>query len=183
MSSLPEPPRRPLDPQAFRLALGRFPTGVCVITARRADGERVGLTVSSFNSVSLDPPLVLWSLQRSSPSLAAFLAARRFAINVLAEDQAMISNRFATRGADKFAGVRTCEGPGGIALIDRAAAHFVCATWAHYDGGDHVIIVGEVERFAHWQRAPLVFCGGCYDSLVPRNDPLAAEELWPIALG
>jgi flavin reductase (DIM6/NTAB) family NADH-FMN oxidoreductase RutF len=178
------PPDTPqnLDARAFRLALGRFPTGVCVVTAVNG-AERVGITVSSFNSVSLDPPLVLWSLLRSSPSLTAFKSADRFAISVLAADQAEISNRFASRIPHKFDGVAVCEGLAGIPLIDGAAAHFECRTWKHYDGGDHVIILGEVERFASWLRSPLVFAAGYYEALVLREGPLAAEELWPIALG
>lgn len=183
MSAALRDPPRPFDAQAFRLALGRFPTGVCIVTTRHADGEPVGITVSSFNSVSLDPPLILWSLRRSSPCLPAFAQAGRFALSVLADDQAMISNRFASPVGDRFAGVRTCAAPDGLPLIDRAAAHFACTTWAQYDGGDHLIFVGEVGYFAHWRRSPLVFAAGSYDSLVPRGDPLAAEELWPIALG
>lgn len=182
MNATPRPAPPP-DAQAFRLALGRFPTGVCIMTTLGGAGEPVGLTVSSFNSVSLDPPLVLWSLQRRSPSLPVFRDAQRFAVSVLAEDQAALSNRFASRIPDRFAGVRTSPGSGGLPLIDGAAAHFECATWRHYDGGDHLIILGRVERFAHWLRAPLVFACGYYESLLPRADPLAAEELWPIALG
>ena len=183
MSSTTHGEAAPVDPLAFRLALSRFPTGVCIMTTRAETGVAVGLTVSSFNSVSLQPPLILWSLQRSSPSLSLFQNARHFAVNVLAEDQATLSNRFASPIANKFEGIRTCEGLGGIPLIDRAAAHFVCSGWAQYDGGDHVLILGEVKYFAHWHRVPLVFMGGAYEALVPRAAPFAAEELWPIALG
>lgn len=183
MSAVSANLQRAVDPRAFRLALGCFPTGVAIVTTRDATGAPVGLTISSLNSVSLDPPLILWSLQRSSPSLPAFLDADHFGVSVLASDQGAISNRFASRIPDKFEGVRICTSAGDIPLIDGAAAHFVCRTWKHHDGGDHLIILGEVGYFAHWLRAPLVFSCGRYEALVPRPDPMVAEEVWPIALG
>lgn len=117
-----------VDPLALRVALSRFPTGVCVVTTLAPDGQAIGLTVNSFASVPLEPPLVQWNLRRSSPSLQAFRAARGFAINVLAADQHELSSRFARPIADKFAGVRLASKDGEDPLIERAAAHFSCAS-------------------------------------------------------
>lgn len=170
----------PLDPLALRVALSRFPTGVCILTTVDAAGAPVGLTVNSFSSVSLDPPLVMWSLRRNSPSLDAFRAASHFVISVLAEDQHEISSRFARPIADKFTGVRTTEGAGGVPLIERAAAHFSCETWREYDGGDHSIFIGKVVHFAASSAPPLAFVGGRYVSIRPRTDSPSVEDLWPI---
>lgn len=169
-----------LDPIAFRAALSRFPTGVCIVTVLDAHGQAVGLTINSFSSVSLDPPLVLWSLRRNSPSLGVFRAARHFSISVLAEDQAGISSRFAASVADKFEGVRVTPDADGAPLIAKAAAQFSCETWQQQDGGDHIIIVGKVVRFAVSPGAPLVFCGGRYGSVKARVNAPSVEELWPI---
>lgn len=116
------------DPRAFRNVLGAFPTGVCIVTTRRANGKRAGLTVSSFNTVSLNPAMVLWSLMRSSPSASTFRDAEYFAVNVLAEDQQELSTHFARPTEDKFAAFDTCfvEGIGGLPLLERAAARFQC---------------------------------------------------------
>jgi flavin reductase (DIM6/NTAB) family NADH-FMN oxidoreductase RutF len=168
------------DPLAFRGALSQFPTGVCVVTAVDALGQAVGLTINSFSSVSLDPPLVLWSLLRSSPSLATFRSAGRFAISVLAEDQTEISTRFAAAMGNRFDGVRSTPDAGGVPLIERAAAHFSCESWNEYDGGDHVIIVGKVVRFAMSSRAPLVFSAGRYGVVKGRKKAPSLEDLWPI---
>lgn len=151
-----------VDKREYRNALGTFPTGVTIITARRADGECVGLTVNSFSSVSLDPPLVLWSLSRHSPNLAAFRDNRHFAINILAEHQAALSRRFATPIPDKFAGIEWAPGLGGVPLIADTAAYLECANEYHHDGGDHVILVGRVEGFRYEHRRPLVYCHGRY---------------------
>lgn len=151
-----------IDPRELRRALGCFATGVTLVTARRNDGTPVGLTVNSFSSVSLDPPLVLWSLSLYAPSLPAIQEATHFAVNVLAADQTDLSNRFAKPSDDKFAGVAITDGLAGLPLIDGAVAHFQCRNEFRYYGGDHVIFVGRVEAYSHNGRAPLVFCQGRY---------------------
>jgi 3-hydroxy-9,10-secoandrosta-1,3,5(10)-triene-9,17-dione monooxygenase reductase component len=146
----------------FRSALGAFATGVTIVTTRNAAGEDIGLTANSFNSVSLDPPMVLWSLARKSLSLPAFLESGYFAIHVLAAAQEELSVTFATRGANKFAGLQLTRGTGGIPLIPGCSALFQCKTAFNYEGGDHVIFVGEVQEFEHFDRPPLVFHSGRY---------------------
>ena len=146
----------------FRNALGAFATGVTIVTTRDSTGRDVGLTANSFNSVSLDPPLVLWSLSRQSPSLPAFLAAEHFAVHVLASNQDDLAQRFATRGIDKFAALQVQRGPSDVPLLEHCAARFQCRTAYRYEGGDHVIFVGEVVAFDHSEQAPLVFHAGKY---------------------
>ena len=146
----------------FRAALGTFTTGVTIVTTRSPAGEDIGLTANSFNSVSLDPPMVLWSLARKSLSLPAFLESGYFAVHVLAAAQEDLSVTFATRGADKFAGLTVARGAGGIPLIPGCSALFQCKTAFNYEGGDHVIFVGEVQEFEHFNRSPLVFHSGRY---------------------
>jgi 3-hydroxy-9,10-secoandrosta-1,3,5(10)-triene-9,17-dione monooxygenase reductase component len=155
------------DPRAFRHALGAFPTGVCVVTTRRAGGDRAGLTVSSFNSVSLNPALVLWSLARSSPSAATFRDADRFAVNVLAEDQRELAAHFARPAADKFAAFDASfvDGIGGLPLLEGAAARFQCRNSFQEYGGDHIVFIGSVESHEMWDRVPLVFHRGRYARL------------------
>jgi len=162
------------DPLAFRAALGSFATGVTVITTRAGDGSSVGLTANSFNSVSLEPPMVLWSLARSSRSLGAFEQASHWAVHVLAADQEALSNRFARRGEDKFAGLTLEHGAGGAPLLPGCAARFECRGAFRYDGGDHVIFVGEVVRFTRGDVAPLVFHAGQY-ALAATKDRTLAE--------
>ena len=161
------PPRKAQPPsfstQEFRTALGMFATGVTIVTARTADGQVIGLTANSFNSVSLDPPLVLWSLAQAAASLPAFRAGSHYAINVLAADQKPLAERFALKGADRWAGVSFTEGMGGAPLLAGASATFECFNRSRYEEGDHVIFVGEVERCS-WRAgvAPLLFHGGRY---------------------
>ena len=145
----------------FRDALGMFATGVTIVTARDAQGSFIGLTANSFNSVSLAPPLVLWSLARSAGSMAAFSAGSHYAINILSADQQDLAKQFASRGGDKFSGVRFELGSGGAPLLEGAAATFECFNRSRYEEGDHVIFVGEVERCTHRAGAsPLLFHGG-----------------------
>ena len=151
-----------IDARAFRNALGQFATGVTIVTACGDSGEHVGATVSSFNSVSLDPPLVLWSLDKGAYSRAAFESSTHFAVHILMLEQAELARRFAQRGSDKFACVDCVPGLGGVPLIGECAACFECETRHRYDGGDHVIFVGEVKRFKHVAGAPLVFHGGVF---------------------
>ena len=161
------PPRQARPPsfssQEFRAALGMFATGVTIVTARGADGQVIGLTANSFNSVSLTPPLVLWSLSRAAASLAVFSAGSHYAINVQAADPKALAERFASRGADRWSGVTFETGAGGAPLLHGAAATFECFNRSRYEEGDHVIFVGEVERCAHRTGAsPLLFHGGRY---------------------
>jgi flavin reductase (DIM6/NTAB) family NADH-FMN oxidoreductase RutF len=152
----------------FRAALGMFATGVTIVTARGPDGAPVGLTANSFNSVSLTPPLVLWSLSRRAGSMAAFSTGSHYAINILAADQHALAERFASKAVDRFAGVAWHEGTAGAPVIDGAVAVFECFNRSRYDEGDHVIFVGEVERCAHRAGAqPLIFHGGRYYTELP----------------
>jgi flavin reductase (DIM6/NTAB) family NADH-FMN oxidoreductase RutF len=145
----------------FRSALGMFATGVTIVTAHDGSGRRVGLTASSFNSVSLSPPLVLWSLSRSAASMAVFTRQSHYAINILASDQRVLAERFASRLPDRFEGVKYREGAGGSAILDGAAAVFECSNRSQYQEGDHVIFVGEVECCEYRDGAqPLIFHGG-----------------------
>lgn len=145
----------------FRAALGMFATGVTIVTARTSEGALVGLTANSFNSVSMDPPLVLWSLGRAASSLAVFSAGSHYAINILSADQQDLARQFSSRSEDRFAGVAFSQGAGGAPLLDGAAATFECFNRSRYEEGDHVIFVGEVERCSHRSWAsPLLYHGG-----------------------
>jgi flavin reductase (DIM6/NTAB) family NADH-FMN oxidoreductase RutF len=145
----------------FRLALGMFATGVTIVTARSTSGKLLGLTANSFNSVSLEPPLVLWSLAKAAGTLAEFSAGSHYAINILAADQHDLALQFSAKGRDRWAGVRYGAGISGAPLLDGAAATFECFNRSRYDEGDHVIFVGEVERCTHRANAsPLLFHGG-----------------------
>src|SRR5437762_3225834 len=161
--------RPELDGRDFRSALGTFPTGVCLITTLAPDGQRAGLTVNSFSSVSLDPPMVLWSLARSANCAAVFRDAEYFAINVLAATDAVLSSHFAKPGADKFAAYaeRFSAGLGGVPLLEGAVANFECHSRYRKYGGDHIILIGAVERYTHGDRAPLVFHRGRYAKVSP----------------
>ena len=162
--TLPPQARPPsFSPQEFRKALGMFATGVTIVTARGTDGQVIGLTANSFTSVSLSPPLVLWSLSRAAASMSVFSAGSHYAINVLAADQKALAERFAARGVDRWAGVTFDTGAGGAPLLHGAAAVFECFNRSRYEEGDHVIFIGEVERCAHRAGAsPLLFHGGQY---------------------
>ncbi|WP_286239497.1 flavin reductase [Neptuniibacter halophilus] len=154
---------RNLDVRDFRRALAQFPTGVTVITTLDGDSQPVGVTASSFNSVSIDPPLILWSIDKGAYSLETFRTAEFFAVNVLGRDQVDISNRFASRGEDKFKGVEYSAGAGGSPVLQDYAAQFECKTWAVYEGGDHLILVGEVLDYRYQDiQHPLVFARGSY---------------------
>jgi flavin reductase (DIM6/NTAB) family NADH-FMN oxidoreductase RutF len=153
------PPR--FSSQAFRAALGMFATGVTIVTTRPPDGAPVGVTVSSFNSVSLQPPLVLWSLARTARSLGTFVHSHHYAVNVLAADQQVLAERFATRGADRWSGVAYADGVDGVPLLHGTVATFECFNRSQYTEGDHVIFVGEVEHCQHRADAsPLLYHGG-----------------------
>jgi len=154
------------DSRALRNALGRFATGVTIVTAIDMDGHPIGLTVNSFSAVSLDPALVLWCLDNSSHNLAAFRKASHFAVNILAADQQEISNRFATWPADRFAGLVWQPGAGGAPLFPGCCATFEVANETDHAAGDHTIFIGRVERFSETpDLAPLLFHAGQYRTL------------------
>lgn len=157
-----------LDTQRFRDALGQFPTGVTIVTSMTAGGDRLGMTISSFNSLSLDPPLVLFSMSRAANSFVAWQQAKRYAINVLSEDQEELSNKFARAKAEKWIGQTILGGKSGVPLLPNAVIAFECEAYDRHDGGDHEIFVGRVVEL-HENRAkrghPLVFFGGQYRRL------------------
>ena len=150
------------DPKELRRALGRFATGVTIVTTCAADGRLEGLTANSFSSVSLDPPLVLWSLDRSARSLPRFMAAKWFAVNVLGSHQQTLSTRFARPLPDKFAGIGYTPGLGGCPVLDDGLAHFECSVFNRVNAGDHVIFLGKVERLTHRDGEPLLYSSGQY---------------------
>jgi 3-hydroxy-9,10-secoandrosta-1,3,5(10)-triene-9,17-dione monooxygenase reductase component len=153
---------RAIDATEFRRALGQFATGVTVVTARGADGQPVGLTANSFSSVSLAPPLVLWSLAKSARSLAAFESTTHFAIHVLEAGQVELSRRFAAGDSDKFSGLELDAGHGSVPLLRDYGARFECEKRHAFDCGDHIIYVGEVLQFDHRPSDPLLFHAGQY---------------------
>lgn len=165
----------------FRRALGSFATGVTIVTTRGTDGQPLGLTVNSFNSVSLDPPLVLWSLANNSRNLEAFRKAGHWAVHVLATQQEALSSRFARAGEDKFAGVDCDVGVGDTPLLPDCTARFQCRTTFQYEGGDHTIFVGEVLDFDVSDAPPLVFHGGQYAHATRRDRAAAAPRSAEIA--
>jgi flavin reductase (DIM6/NTAB) family NADH-FMN oxidoreductase RutF len=167
-ASSPPLPAARFSASDFRSALGMFATGVTIVTARGPDGSLVGLTANSFNSVSLNPPLVLWSLGQRAGSMPVFSAGSHYAINILAADQRELAERFAQRDVDRFAGVSFSEGAGGAPVIAGAAAVFQCANRSQYQEGDHVIFVGQVEHCT-WRpdTQPLIFHGGRYYMELP----------------
>ena len=167
------------DPLAFRNALGSFATGVTIVTARDASGAPVGLTANSFNSVSLDPPMVLWSLSLHSGSLPVFRDAENWAVHILAADQQPMSDRFATPGVDKFDGLALGDGPEGAPRIEGCAARFGCRARFEYEGGDHAIFLGEVIDFDRREAEPLIYHGGQYGRIMraPTGADLEREGL------
>ena len=150
------------DPIAFRNALGQFATGVTIVTTADQEKAPVGVTASSFNSVSLDPPLVLWSLAKTAHSLPAYQNSGGFNVHVLASHQSELSNQFARPSDDKFAGVEWKNCDQGFPLLPEFAALFRCKTHFQYEGGDHIIFVGEVVDYQTRDYPVLVFHGGRY---------------------
>ena len=156
------------DPKELRSTLGRFATGVTVITTSNGAGEPVGFTANSFTSVSLEPALVLFCVARSVSCHDAFAGGTHFAIHMLGESQQQLSNRFATRGEDRFRELEHAPGAGGVPVISGCLAHLQCATERVLDGGDHSIVVGRVLDFkADADEHPLIYFGGGYRELVP----------------
>lgn len=165
------------DARAFRNALGSFPTGVAIITTTGSDGLPLGLTCNSFSSVSLDPPLVSWSLRRTSKNLEAFQRASAFAINILAEDQTDLSGQFAKSGsAEKFDGVAWTPGYAGVPVIANCVAAFECGKFAEHLAGDHVIFLGRVHSFSQEREEhSLVFYKGAYMMLTQSLREIASS--------
>lgn len=151
-----------IDPLAFRKCLGKFATGVSVITCVDANGHPCGITANSFSSVSLDPPLILWNIAKVSNSLDAYLQAEHFAINVLADSQQDVSSHFAKSDHTLFDDIEHKLSADGAPLLADTIAQFECQTYAIHDCGDHHIIVGEVLSFRSTDLAPLLFFGGRY---------------------
>ena len=170
LSSAPTAAAHALTPKArapsfsqreFRASLAMFATGVTIVTARTPGGGLIGLTANSFNSVSLTPPLVLWSLSQAASSMAALSKGSHYAINILAADQQALAERFASKRDDRWQDVAFTEGVSGAPLLNGAAASFECFNRSRYQEGDHVIFVGEVERCTHREgAAPLLDHGG-----------------------
>jgi len=163
------------DSRQLRNVLGTFTTGVTIVTTRDGNGVPHGVTANSFSSVSLEPPLVLWSQALTSKSLAAFRESDYFAVNILADDQVAISQHFARSQDDKFANMEYSDGLGGVPVLRGTVAHFECVKVAAYPAGDHIIYLGRVERVSHSGRRPLAFAHGRY--MVPY-----AHDLGPLAL-
>jgi 3-hydroxy-9,10-secoandrosta-1,3,5(10)-triene-9,17-dione monooxygenase reductase component len=160
------------DPRALRDALATFTTGVTIVTTRNAAGAPFGVTVNSFNSVSLDPPLVLWSLAKTSRSLEAFEQAEYWAVHILSAEQDALSTRFARPSENKFEGIELESGLQGTPLLPRCTTRLQCRTSFRYEGGDHIIFVGQIVAFDRSERAPLVFHGGKYAVATPKTPPL-----------
>ena len=155
-----------MDGRELRNALGRFATGVCVISAVDKQGTAVGMTANSFSSVSLDPPLVLWSLQNTSEIFDTFATARRFAINVLAAEQVELSNQYARKGDHQLSPGHYCLGRNGSPLIRNALVSFECQLETTHQGGDHLIIIGRVMGMSSRPTGkPLLFHAGAYREL------------------
>lgn len=157
-----------MDSRAFRQALGHFPTGVAIVTTRAADGRAIGLTINSFSSLSLDPPLILWSLVNHSPSLESFERCGHFAIHVISQGQVEAAMGFAnSKVQDKFALVSHKDSEEGVPLIDDCVATFVCENHRRHEGGDHTLFIGKVLRYLEKaEHEPAVFHRGRFTNLV-----------------
>ncbi|ANF81256.1 flavin oxidoreductase [Acinetobacter sp. NCu2D-2] len=155
------------DSKSFRRALGNFATGVTIMTAQNAKGDKVGVTANSFNSVSLDPPLILWSIDKRSSSYEVFAEASHFAVNILAADQIDLSNKFARSKDDKYANVDFELGAGQAPVLKECSAVFECERYNIVEGGDHWIIIGRVVNFQDNGRSPLLYHQGAYSSVLP----------------
>ncbi|QXZ10372.1 flavin reductase [Comamonas sp. Y33R10-2] len=163
------------DPKDFRRALGMFGTGVTIVTTRAENGEPVGITANSFNSVSLEPPMVLWSLAKNARSLPVFQGAQTWNVHILSNEQEALSNRFARAGEDKFSGLPLDSEEGQVPLLQECSARFQCKTAFQYDGGDHIIFVGEVTGYDSNPHPPLLYVTGGY-ALASRMANAVASE-------
>lgn len=156
-----------LDAQRFRMALGAFPTGICLVTTVAEDGKREGMTINSFTSVSLVPPLILWSIRDDARSSDAFLATRTFVLSVLAASQVELAMHFAKPAPDKF---QSCEeafepGIGGCPRLKHSVATYECSVYSRHQEGDHTILLGRVQHFSASDHAPLMFHAGKMGSM------------------
>ena len=154
-----------IEPQELRRVMGHFATGVTVITARDRDGTPQGLTANAFMSLSLNPPLILISVDKGATCYACFEPQNGFTVNFLSEAQEEISRRFATKGVDKFAGLQWKEGSNGAAILDGILGHVECKITQCYDGGDHTIVLGEIVNVSATGERPLLFFKGKYQKL------------------
>ena len=150
------------DPRELRNAFGTFGTGVTVVTSRNAEGRLVGVTANSFSSVSLEPPIVLWSLVKKSPSLEVFQSSGRFVINILSLDQVNLSKQFSSSIPDKFQNVEYQEGIEGLPVLTGCAGTIECRVIQSMEVGDHILFLGEVENFAYEKKETLLYCNGNY---------------------
>jgi flavin reductase (DIM6/NTAB) family NADH-FMN oxidoreductase RutF len=150
------------DPRDLRNAFGSFATGVTVVTSGHTGSRRVGVTANSFSSVSLDPPIVLWSLVTSSPSLEVFDQTDRFVINILSLDQVDLSKRFSSSALNKFEGVGFTDGLGGLPVLNDCVATLECKTTQRLVVGDHILFLGRVENYCYERKPTLMFCQGSY---------------------
>lgn len=166
-----------VEPHGFRNALGKFATGVTIVTTLDQNENPIGVTASSFNSVSLEPPMVLWSLSKSAKSISAFSEAGHFAVHILAANQEGLSNQFARAGSNKFENVSWRKSELGSPLLDEFAAQFQCKTVHQYEGGDHIIFVGEVVAYGEHEKPPLVFHGGAYAEARPKRKPTSSSDV------
>ncbi len=172
-----EQPSPAIDIPSFRRCLGQFPTGVCIVSCI-VDGEKLGMTMSSFNSLSLEPPLVLFSIAQSAKGLALWERAQGYAINILTETQQELSNRFARAGANKWEGISYCHGGANAPVLTGTAGVIECIPYARHAAGDHRLFIAEVTSFQIYEeRKPLIFCKGRYGSLRPTESTAA---LWPL---
>ncbi|MWD26057.1 flavin reductase [Aquicoccus sp. SCR17] len=155
----------PVEPAVLRTAMARYATGVCIATALTDGGAPAGLTITSFNSLSLDPPLILWSLGLNSSNLETFRSSDRFGINILPSEMSELARVFSKSGGEKFAGVTMETGKSGVPLIAGALVQLECMTDAQYPAGDHILFLGRVISLAIVDGAPLVFCNSAFDTL------------------
>lgn len=159
-----------LEPRALRNLFGTYPTGVAIVTTRSAEGRSVGLTINSFASLSLDPPLILWSLVNHSPNLEVFRDCSHFAVNILSSEHEELARRFASPAVpDKFAEVAVHETPEGLPVIEGAVATLVCAHDHSRHAGDHLLMIGRVVRTDSQAGTPLVFHAGRFTALHPAS--------------
>jgi flavin reductase (DIM6/NTAB) family NADH-FMN oxidoreductase RutF len=161
----------PIDPRDFRNALGTYATGVTIVTAATPEGKPYGLTCNSFASVSLNPPLVLWSLLIYSQGMNIFQNASHFAVNVLGVSQQALATKFADSSMDRFSGVAWTSGLGGAPVLADSVANFQCRAVNRYYGGDHVIFLGAVEAYAYNRQEPLLFARGGYGRFLGAQEP------------
>jgi len=155
----------PIEKNQLRQVMGHFATGVTIITTINKDGQMHGLTANAFTSVSLEPPLLLISVDKKAESWPAFEESKVFTVNILADDQEALSRKFAVSGGNKFEGVAYRQGGDGAAILDGTLAFVECKLWAAYEGGDHSIYLGEIQEASVREGKPLLFFRGGYRAL------------------